>query len=222
MITVWFLHEAAHGFGYWLEGTHVSTGFNLVGASGKIPTDPDFRVELPIEGLTIGLLLGPLSSWASAMVFTAILLRREVVKQSSLAFGAVAVAGAMMRLIPLAIFFVAAVLGSTNGAWQDEHLMSLSAIESLKLPVSESKLTELIDSEPATFLEDVNFYVWPLVSLAISLVCFVLAYRNLFWHFGPQLQSRWRKIAFGVLPLLLYFPVFGVVSILDNIVRIDW
>ena len=30
-----FLHEAAHGFGYQIDGTHVSTGFNMVGESGK-------------------------------------------------------------------------------------------------------------------------------------------------------------------------------------------
>ncbi len=155
-IGIWFLHEVAHGFGYQLDGTHVSTGFNLVGASGKKPSDSDFDVNLPVEGMSTGVLLGPFTTWMLAILFTGILLHRPHPNQMTLVIGAAAVSNAFMRLMPLTIFFIAAIFGNTSGVWQDEQEMSLGAIESIDLPISESELRDLRTSEPSMFMGDVG------------------------------------------------------------------
>jgi len=221
-IAVWFLHEVAHGFGHRLEGTHVSTGFNQVGATGKKPSDADFKVDLPIEGMSTGVLLGPFTNWMLAILFTGILLHRSLANRTALIIGAGAVANAFMRLLPLAIFFIATILGNSSGVWQDEQEMSLGAIESVSLPISDNELQELKKSEPSIFLDDMGFYFWPIVSISISFVCYVLAYRYLFKLFGAQLHTKAARLIFGLMPLILFIPVFGVVSLLDNIIRINW
>jgi len=221
-IAVWFLHEVAHGFGHRLEGTHVSTGFNLVGASGKKPSDADFKVDLPIEGMSTGVLLGPFTNWMLAILFTGVLLHRSSANRSILIIGAFAVANAFMRLLPLAIFFIATILGNSSGVWQDEQQMSLGMIESISLPISDNELQELRISEPSIFLDDPGFYFWPVVSIIISFVCYVLAYRYLFKLFGDQLHSRAARLIFGLMPIIMFIPVFGVVNLLDNIIRINW
>lgn len=222
MIAIWFLHEAAHGFGFKLEGIPVSTGFNLVGESGKAPNDPNFSNDLPIKAFSLGIILGPLTTWVLTIVFTAILLRRTQSNRSSLLIGVVAVTNALMRLVPVLIFFIALTLGNTSGVWQDEQNMSLGLVEGIELPISESELSKLVDSDPSIFLGDPSFYLWPLVSFGISLVCLILSYRQLFKLFHAQLQARWKRIAFGAMPFILYFLVFGVVSFLDTFIRINW
>lgn len=221
-IAVWFLHEVAHGFGNRLEGTRVSTGFNLVGASGKKPVDPDFKVDLPSEGLTTGVLLGPFTNWVLAGLFTGILLHRSLANRTTLVIGGFAVANAFMRLLPLTIFFIAAILGNSNGVWQDEQEMSLGAVDGISLPISDDELRELKRSEPSIFMQDAGFYFWPVVSISISLVCYLLAYRHLFRVFAPQLHSKAARLIFGFMPVILFIPVFGVVNLLDNIIRINW
>lgn len=217
-----FLHEVAHGFGYQLDGTHVSTGFNVVGTSGKKPSDADFTVDLPIEGMSTGSILGPFTTWMLAILFTGILLHRSFPNRMTLIIGGAAIANAFLRLLPLAIFFLAAILGNTRGAWQDEQLLSLNAIESIKLPISESALRVLQDTNPSIFLGDAGFYFWAIVSLVISLVCYILAYRHLYKLFGPRLQSKLGRIIFGLMPLILFVPMLGVIQMLDNIIRINW
>lgn len=221
-IGIWFLHEVAHGFGYQLDGIHVSTGFNLVGASGKKPSDADFTVNLPVEGMSTGVLLGPFTTWMLAILFTGILLHRPHPNQMTLVIGAAAVSNAFMRLMPLTIFLIAAVFGNASGVWQDEQKMSLGAIESIDLPISESDLRDLKNSEPSMFMGDVGFYFWLIVSLSISLVCFVLSYRHLFKLFRARLPSKAARIIFGLMPAILFIPVFGIVNLLDNFMRINW
>ena len=221
-ITSIFLHEVAHGFGYQLEGTHVSTGFNVVGASGKKPSDVDFTVDLPIEGMSTGALLGPFTTWMLAILFTGILLHRSIPNRTSLFIGAVAVANAFLRSMPLAIFFIATIFGSTRGTWQDEQLLSLDAIEGIELPISESELRELQVSDPSMFLSDAGFYFWAIISIIITLVCFVLSYRHLFKLFGTELQSKSGRIIFGLMPLILFIPLLGVIQFLDQFIRINW
>lgn len=222
LIVVWFLHESAHGFGFMLEDVHVSTGFNLVGSSGKGPGDLDFALDLPVKGLTLGLLFGPLSNWILGIVFTAILLRRKKADRTSLWIGAVSISNAIMRLLPMGIFFIAAALGSISGVTQDEQKMSLSAIESIELPITETEFKSLLANEPSVFLNDPGFYFWTLMSIGISTIILVLTYRHLFNLFHLDLKQRWKKIGLGLIPLLLYFPVFGIVSLLDSLIRINW
>jgi len=215
-----FLHETAHGFGYKIDGTHVSTGFNMVGASGKKPSDADFN--LPIEGFSIGPLLGPFTTWMLTILLTGILLHRQLPNRTTLLIGAAAVSNAFLRLFPLAIFFIAAILGNTRGVWQDEQLLSLNSIESIELPISESELRELQVSNQSMFLDNGGFYFWAIVSFTITLVCFVLAYRQLFKLFGARLQSKFGRIIFALMPLILFFPLFGIIQLLDEFIRINW
>jgi len=223
LIASWFLHEVAHGFGFRLDGIRVSTGFNVVGESGKMPGDVDFNTELPVGGMSTGLLLGPFTTWILAILFTGILLHRSIPNPTTLAIGAAAVTNALFRLIPLAIFFVAALAGNISGVFQDEAKMSLGAIKGITLPISSAEFTRLLETQPEMFLRNPAFYFWLIVSFAISLVCIVLAYRHLFQVFGSRMQSRASKLVFGLAPFVLFFiPVFGVVSLLDNIIRINW
>ena len=223
LIASFFLHEAAHGFGYQLEGTHVSTGFNMVGASGKKPGDADFRIALPVDGMSTGLFLGPFTTWILAILFTGILLHRSLPNSMTLAIGAAAIANALLRLIPLAIFLIGALSGNIAGVLQDEQEMSLGAIEGITLPLSRADFSHLLETQPEIFLGDPGFYFWPTISLIISLVCIVLTYRHLFQLFGSRMRSRASRLVFGISPFILFFiPVLGVVNLLDNIVRINW
>jgi hypothetical protein len=220
-IVVWFLHESAHGLGFRLEGTHVSTGFNLVGASGKTPSDPDFTVELMNQGLSTGLFFGPAITWIMAIVFTVILLYRSQSNLLSLLIGATAVSSAFMRLIPMIIFIIPALLGSLPNL-QDEQLMSLGLVDGVPLPISDAGLDQLASTNPSLFLGNPNFYLWFLVSILISSICLILSYRQLYKLFADQLQSRISKIIFGLIPVILFIPIFGTVTFLDNILRINW
>jgi hypothetical protein len=223
LIAFWFLHEVAHGFGFQLDDIHVSTGFNVVGESGKKPSDADFNINLPVGGMSTGLILGPFTTWILAILFTGILLHRSIANSTTLIIGAAAVTNSLMRLIPMAIFFVAALAGNISGVFQDEAKMSLGAIEGITLPISSSELSRLLETQPEMFLSNPGFYFWPIVSAGISLVCIVLAYRHLFQVFGSRMQSRASKLVFGLIPFILFFiPVLGVVSALDNIIRINW
>jgi hypothetical protein len=214
-------NRSAHGFGFLLEGIHVSTGFNLVGDSGKIPSDPDFTIELLNRGLTPGPLFGPVITWILAILFTVILLYRSQSNRLTLFIGAAAVSSALMRLIPMLIFIIPALFGNLPNL-QDEQLMSLSLIEGVSLPISEAGLDQLAKSNPSLFLATPGFYFWSLVSIAISLICLVLAFRQLYKLFGNQLQSRSSKLVFGLMPVILFIPIFGTVSFLDNVIRINW
>jgi len=223
LIAAFFLHEAAHGFGYQLDGTHVSTGFNVVGASGKKPSDADFLIALPVDGMSTGLLLGPFTTWMLAIFFTGILLHRSLPNSTTLAIGAAAVANALLRLIPLVIFLIAVLFGNIAGVLQDEQEMSLGAIEGITLPLSRAEFSHLLETQPEIFMGDPGLYFWPTVSLVISLVCIMLAYRHLLLLFGSRMQSRTSKMVFWLLPFILFFiPVFGLVNLLDNIIRINW
>ncbi len=220
-ILVWFLHESAHGFGFWLEGTHVSTGFNLVGASGKAPSDPNFTVELLNQGLTPGLFFGPVITWIMAIAFTVILLYRSQANFLSLIIGATAVSSALMRLIPMIIFIIPALSGSLPNL-QDEQSMSLGLVAGVHLPISDAALDQLTNFNPSLFLANPSFYLWFLVSIVISSICLILSYRQLYKLFADQLQSRANKIIFGLIPVILFIPIFGTVTFLDNILRINW
>jgi hypothetical protein len=222
MIAVWFVHEMAHGVGFLLEGIHVSTGFNMVGVTGLAPGHPGFDLDLPVRGLTAGVLFGPLANWLMAILFTAILVCRKGPGRSTLMIGAAAVANGVMRLVPMAIFLVAAALGKIGGLLQDEQKMSLGAIERLKLPISTGELRAIVESDPTILLGDAGFFSWTLLSAGISLICILLAFHFLFGQYRPQLQKHWRKAVFAVTPLVLYLPTFAVVSMLDRIARINW
>ena len=173
--------------------------------------------------MSTGLLLGPFTTWILAILFTGILLHRSLPNSMTLAIGAAAIANALLRLIPLAIFLIGALSGNIAGVLQDEQEMSLGTIEGITLPLSRADFSHLLETQPEIFLGDPGFYFWPTISLIISLVCIVLTYRHLFQLFGSRMRSRASRLVFGISPFILFFiPVLGVVNLLDNIVRINW
>jgi hypothetical protein len=50
MVLFQFLHECGHGFGSQLNKSPVSTWFNRVGDSGKLPKDLDVQSEKIVRG----------------------------------------------------------------------------------------------------------------------------------------------------------------------------
>jgi hypothetical protein len=221
MVVFTFLHECGHGFGAQLDGIHLSTGFNRVGDSGKKPSDPDFRSNAMVTGeLSSSDLLGPFTNWLFAVLFTSLLLYRSKADRTTLLLGAGAVINAWTRLWPLVLVFLAALLGRVH--LEDEVEWGLRAISSLHFPISFDDFFQLTRAQPERFLSEPRFYFWPLMSLAIVLTCFILAYRRLFRLFGSSMQSKAARWLFGLMPLIVTPPVFVILTWLDNFVRINW
>jgi hypothetical protein len=105
-----FLHEDGHGIGAKLDGIHVSTGFNKVGDYGKSPDDPDFRTG-ETENSVWGGLLGPISSWLLAIIFTVWLYCFKGSSWGALIVGALAVGNSLIRTVPMALALISALMG---------------------------------------------------------------------------------------------------------------
>jgi len=107
-----FLHECGHGFDSSLEGYHVSTGFDKVGDVGKRPSDHDFRLNKTIQGgWNLSDFLGPLVNWIFALAFTAIYLKQRSFNSVTVLLGSGATINALIRLVPMLMFFGSAFLG---------------------------------------------------------------------------------------------------------------
>jgi hypothetical protein len=220
LIVFQFLHECGHGFGSQLDGVHVSTGFSRVGDPGKRPSDPDFRSRAVTGNLGSGNLLGPFPNWMLAIFFTAWLLHRTTADRTTFLIGVGAVANALMRLLAMSMFLLGALMGRVH--MEDEVYWGLRAVQGLNLPMPRTDFYLMLKTEPALFLSEPRFYFWPLLSLGIVLLCFVLSYRRLYVLFANQLSSRTARWAFGLMPIIAIPPMFLLCSWLDNIVRINW
>lgn len=223
MLATLFVHESGHGFGARLEGKHVSTGFDKVGDPGKRPRDPDFRSETVEPGqISSQELLGPLSNWALAILFTVLLLRRTQDGPATRLIGVTAVASAYWRLLPMSLFFLLAPFHIV--ATNDEVMWGMRAVSGpgLSFPMPEAAVRELLRAQPSLFLSEPLVYFWPGVSLTISLVCFVMALRHLLRLYAPELPARWSRWLFGCMPVLSHVLLFVPIYVLDQAVRITW
>jgi len=216
-----FFHECAHGLGSRLEGHRVSTGFDKIGDSGKRPSDHDFRLNSTVQGRwNLSDFLGPLVNWIFALIFMLIFLKQDTGNHSKLLFGAVAIINALIRLFPMLMFFASALQG--RFALEDEATLGLSAIEGMKYPMLYPYFKSLASAQPKLLLTEPRIYFWPFVSLAISLACFLLTYRQLNKLSWQITASRFIHSIFILLPFLIWPPASIVVRILDNLIRLNW
>ncbi len=213
-----FLHETAHGIGARIDGIHVSTGFNKVGAAGKSPQDPDFRTAMP-DGFWAGL-LGPIATWLLAIAFTIWLLLRRDLSTGAMAIGAMAVTNGLIRAIPMILFVTAALAGNLH--LEDEVHWSLwYALKYCHPELAALDTAVLLKSYPAVFLAEPVFWAPPLFSLIISLACLVPAYGKLIRLWKNRMLPGW-ILVFGLTPLATYFAAMPILNALDNLFRINW
>ena len=216
-----FLHECGHGFGSKIEGYHVSTGFDKVGDVGKRPSDPDFRIKKTIQGRwNLSDFLGPTVNWIFALVFTAIYLKQRSFNSVTLLLGSGATINALMRLFPILIFFASALQG--RFVLEDETALGLSALEGMKFPMPYLDFKSFALTQPELFLSEPRIYFWPIVSVAISLTCFLLTYRRLRQLSRQRMSSRYAQSIFILLPFLIWPLAFVVVNKLDCLIRLNW
>lgn len=215
-----FLHECAHGFGAWLVGERVSTGFNRVGAYGKRPSDPDFRQNAMIPGRpTISSVVGPAVNWLLAVSFTAILHRVDVPGLPALWVAGAGLSNAWLRLFPMAFFFARALAG--NLVLEDEASWGLHTIDSLSWPASYSEFKSLAREDARRILREPGVLIWPALSLMLSLTCVILIHRRLDLLFAPMLSKSARRLMM-LMPLLVWPLLFFVSEWLDERVRLNW
>lgn len=217
-----FLHECGHGFGAQLDGIHVSTGFNRVGAFGKIPSDPDFRSNQYIEGTSSSCdLLGPFTNWTFAIIFTILLITtKKTGSRKSLLYGACAIANALSRLLPMTWFFISALFHHVH--IDDEVEWGARSIKSLNFPMLNDTFVNLAKTHPMLFLSDPLLYFWPLFSISISLICIILAYRQMYRQFGTYIAGTSSKILFALSPIIAIPFWLLLINTLDNLIRINW
>ena len=218
-----FLHESGHGLGAKIDGIHVSTGFNKVGNPGKAPDEADFRTNMP-DGFWTGL-LGPITTWGLAIVFTAWLYRFKAPSPGALAAGMLALVNGLIRAIPMTEFLAYALTGRLH--LEDEVGWSLwYALKFCHPALASVDTATLVKTQAALFLAEPMFWAPPLLSLAISLVCLCLAYRQIYklWRgaFALPALAPGLAWAFGLLPVGVYFVALPVLNSLDRLIRINW
>jgi hypothetical protein len=211
-----FVHEIGHGIGAMVDGVHVSTGFNKIGMPGKTPADPDFRTGMP-DGIWLGL-LGPLMTWALALGFTLALYSLKRPTKVSFVIGALAVANGLVRAVPMTSFLLCALGGVLHiedevawGIWIVTNILSTSfkGVARSEIPAG------LLLSYPAVWIP-------PLLSLAISLCCFVFAFRRIFRLEAGRLAHWGSRALVIVLALIAEFAKLPVINALDRVIRINW
>jgi hypothetical protein len=77
-------------------------------------------------------------------------------------------------------------------------------------------------AQPELFLSEPRIYFWPIVSMAISLACFLLTYRRLKHLSWQIMSSRFAQSIFILMPFMIWPPAFVVVRSLDSFIRINW
>lgn len=222
MILFTFLHECGHGFGARLEGTHISTSFNRTGDVGKKPTDPDFRSNQNEVGTVDSSgLLGPFVNWTFAVVFTVLLVTvKKKNPQKSYLLGACAVSNAILRFLPMLSFFLNAPFHHIH--LEDEVEWGASSVSSIHFPMPQTAFVNLTKLHPILFLSSPLFYFWPFVSMAISTICLVTAYRELYRQFTACLTGKILKLIFLLAPILATPVWFAIINALDNAFRLNW
>jgi hypothetical protein len=216
-----FFHECGHGLGSRLEGYHVSTGFNRVGDVGKRPSDPDFRLNKMIQGrFNLSDIFGPLINWIFAIIFTVIFFKQRTANRVALLLGSGAAINALMRLFPILMFFISALLGQF--VLEDEVALGLSTIRGLKFPMLYANFKIFASTQPSLFLSEPKIYFWPVISLIISVACFILTYHRLRQLIRYQMISWISQWLFMIMPLLVWPITFIVANKLDNFIRLNW
>jgi len=221
-----FLHEDGHGIGAKIDGVHVSTGFNKVGDYGKSPDDSDFRSDFrSVEnaGASWAGVLGPVTTWALAIIFTIWLYRFKEQSWSALSIGALAVANGLIRALPMLFFLLGALQGKPH--MEDEVGWSVWYILKFCRPDLASSTLDyhaLLKAYPTAFLADFSFWIPPLLSLAISLACLIPAYRRIYKLWGGRFTHWANRLLFGFLPIATYFLAVPVLNWLDRLIRINW
>jgi hypothetical protein len=216
-----FFHECGHGLGSRLEGYHVSTGFDKVGDFGKRPSDPEFRINKIIQGRwNLSDFLGPLINWLFAIIFTMFLFRQSPECRVALLFGSGAAINALMRLFPMLMFFINALRG--RFVLEDEVALGLSAIRGLKFPMPYLDFKTFASTQSALFLSEPRIYFWPIISLIISIVCFILTYRRLIQSIRHHMISRFSQWLLMLMPLLVWPLTFIVAKKFDDLIRLNW
>jgi hypothetical protein len=217
-----FSARRRHGIGARMDGIHVSTGFNKVGDYGKSPDDPDFRTGGTENSVWSGL-LGPVSSWLLAIIFTVWLYRFKGPSLGALIVGALAVCNSLIRSLPMALALLSALIGSPymedEIGWGIWYVLKFYHPE---LASSALGFHALLKTYAFVFLASPSFWIPPLLSLVISLACLILAYRHNYKLWGDELISRVNRFLFGLLPFIVYFAAMPVLNWLDRLIRINW
>ena len=216
-----FLHECAHGLGSKLEGISVSTGFNRVGDPGKRPSDPDFRSNHLISGQpTPGSVAGPLLNWFFALLFTALLFKKNISQKVSAIFGAVAISNSLLRFVPMTGFLIKALMGQL--VIEDEVSWGFRGVFPDSFPMFLSEFKGFLPTRASIFLSNPSFYFWPAISFLIASICLFFAYKNLLIVFKSELRRPVKKVLFILMPVIIWPPLLFLVNALDNLVRINW
>lgn len=214
-----FLHEDGHGIGARLDGIHVSTGFDKVGMPGRTPDDPDFRTGMP-DGLWAGL-LGPMTTWGLAIVFTVWLHLLKKPGWAALAVGALATANGTVRAFPMLMFLIPA-LGGRIVTVDEAYWGMWFVIRVCRPELAASNLYTLAQTQPGLFLAEWITWAPPLFSLAISLACLVPAYRHIM-RLWSDVLSRWSlRLLLVLLSLPVWLAATPVLDTLDRLIRINW
>lgn len=217
-----FLHEDGHGIGARIDGIHVSTGFNRVGDYGKSPDDLDFRITGSDQALWGGL-LGPITTWLLAIVFTIWLYRFEGPSWGALAIGALAIVNGLIRAVPMTLFLVSALGG--HPYMEDEVGWGIwYVIRFCRPDLANSTLGyhTLVKTYADVFLADPTFWIPPLFSLLVSLGCLIFAYRRMCSLYRDRLPDWASRLLFGFLPLGVDAAAYPVLNWLDRLIRINW
>lgn len=121
-----FLHESAHGFFSWLDGTSVSTGFRTVGNPNTAPGDPDFRLGFRLTSRPMDLLssaAGTLINLLMAIIATILLVRLKKPSTGALIAGAIVIANTIWPVLRGIFIFIGAMFGVLHP--EDESLIGL-------------------------------------------------------------------------------------------------
>jgi hypothetical protein len=192
-----------------------------VGDVGKRPSDPDFRLNKMIQGrFNLSDIFGPLINWIFAIIFTVIFFKQRTANRVALLLGSGAAINALMRLFPIIMFFISALLGQF--VLEDEVALGLSTIRGLKFPMLYTNLKIFATTQPSLFLSEPKIYFWPVISLIISVACFILTYHRLKQLIRYQMISWISQWLFMIMPLLVWPITFIVTDKLDNFIRVNW
>jgi hypothetical protein len=223
-----FFHEVGHGIGFRMTGTHVSTGFNRVGNPYKFPDDPDFRTGM--QSSVFGTVLGPGINLLFASIFTLWLYRSKKSHLISLAIGAVAISNSLIRLVPMLMFFGAALfgwmhiedevgLGVNLAVWANTRADSLDYGEKDQKDLDRE---HILSNGLRQFGSTPLFWLPVILSTFVSLICLIMAYSRLHFLYKEKFPSRQILWAFWLTPAFI-FPIILVVSnFLDQVWRINW
>lgn len=213
-----FLHEVGHGVGARLDGVHISTGFNKVGNPNRVPGDPDFRTGMT-ENFWAGL-LGPITTWILAVLFTMLLYRLKKPTAAAMIFNSLAVVNGLVRAVPMLMFSSSALGGVLHV--EDEVSWGIWYVRSVRPELARTDLFTLAESQSGLLLQQPAVWISPLASFAVSAACLFLAYRWAFrlWH--GVLKRGIERWVFGLMPLPIWFASIPVLDVLDRVIRINW